>query len=271
MGSDADSVQMEIALVSRPFNDPFINEELWRQVDEQDLPLEQRPRLTANGLRVGTLGGNVPAELQRLLTSEKECVKARRLTLRKGHEHFWSLARKTGQHSVRVIEDKETILQDVEDPEIGLVLCATVNDDGEPILHCEPRLRHGPSLRRLKPAGDLSDWTLLSGRSEEKYPHLAWEWSFARSEYGVIGGIVDQEKSLGWLGFVDLSDSPRQRLLVIRTAGAQPPSPPAPLADASTTTNPKREPANAGPPPLALQSLRSTTPPSPSAGRGQSP
>src|SRR5262249_7149705 len=76
--SGPDVVQLEVALVERPLNDPYLSEDLWKLVDEHAVPPEREVVLNDNGFRAGKLGGVVPGELLDLLRSERSCANPRR-------------------------------------------------------------------------------------------------------------------------------------------------------------------------------------------------
>ena len=57
-----DSVVLDIFFVRFPFDDPQVNGQLWQEIDEQHFPPELRRRLTANGFRVGLVGGQLPLD-----------------------------------------------------------------------------------------------------------------------------------------------------------------------------------------------------------------
>src|SRR5947208_2685557 len=52
-----DMIQVELSLLERPPDDPFINHELWTLADEQVVSLERKAALDENGFRVGQVGG----------------------------------------------------------------------------------------------------------------------------------------------------------------------------------------------------------------------
>jgi hypothetical protein len=62
-----DSVTLDIFFVRCPFGDAVANEELWQEIDEQQIPIETRRRLSANGFRAGLISGQMPIGLSRLL------------------------------------------------------------------------------------------------------------------------------------------------------------------------------------------------------------
>ena len=63
----ADSVILDVYFVRCPFGDPVVNEQLWPEVDEQQIPIETRRRLAQNGFRAGVVGGQIPLALSQLL------------------------------------------------------------------------------------------------------------------------------------------------------------------------------------------------------------
>ena len=65
-----DAMQMEFFYVRRSIGDPYLCDGLWHDLDENCVPLEKRPLLAANGLRVGMVGGTVPTRLQHWLCSD---------------------------------------------------------------------------------------------------------------------------------------------------------------------------------------------------------
>jgi hypothetical protein len=262
--TEADTLQIEIALIRQPLSEPYINKEIWREVDELKLPLERRLMLEANGYRAGIISGNVPGDLQKLLTSKKTCVRSRRITLRNGNEHFLELAPGERQLVLHVVEQGDHLVQDFADAVCGLALQLELDDSGGMRVKCEPRVRHGQALRLMKPAEDRSGWTLRSGKPEEKYPSLAWELTLSTTEYGIVGGLLDREQSLGYQSFVQGTEAEaHQFLLVLRTVPPQ-------LEAATAVLNAGNKPASKEPPPLAQQSVLQPKLP-PSSPRGQSP
>jgi hypothetical protein len=262
---DAESLQIEIGLLRQPLGDRYFNQDVWKQVDELALSLDRRLALEANGIRAGIISGNTPAELQALLTSKKTCVQSRRITLRNGHEHFLTLAPDERPLVLHVIDQGETVAQDFADALCGLALRFELADAGKVRIKCEPRVRHGEAQRGLKPAADRSDWTLSTGRPEEKYPSLAWELVLSTTEYGIVGGLLDREQSLGFNGFTKRTNTDAyQYLLVIRSVRPQ-------IEAAAAVLNADGKSALKEPPPLALQSIAKPKTPPPPSTRSQSP
>ena len=85
--SGSDVIQLDVAVLEGPVGNRAFNHDLWRVTDEQGIAPETQTVLEENGLRVGQIGGIAPQELQTLLTSERSCVRSRRIQLRSGTPH----------------------------------------------------------------------------------------------------------------------------------------------------------------------------------------
>src|SRR5262249_39974452 len=61
-----DGVQLEIISIRFPFGDEELNDSIWNDIDEQQLPLSVRQKLAEAGLRAGVIGAQWPAALARM-------------------------------------------------------------------------------------------------------------------------------------------------------------------------------------------------------------
>jgi hypothetical protein len=259
-GLGPDTVPLEITVVRQPLGGRTVNEEIWREADEQVIPLEMRGTLEANGYRIGTIGGTAPPVLQTLLASPRSVASAQRAALKLGKPLFVPLGRGDTPCALKVVQEGETTALTLDKAQCGLALEIALADDGDLVLRFEPRVRHGDQQLSPRPAADRSDWTLTAGRPEEKYPRLAWEVSLAANEYVLIGGLPDRPHTLGHGSFIRVEeDSASQDVLVIRAT--RPPGGP-------LTVTSQRPPSPTEPVPLALQSIATK---GKAANRGQSP
>src|SRR5262245_32436430 len=55
---------MDVIHLERPFGDPELNNDLWLNADEEQLPIALRENLATQGFRVAVLGGSLPAILK---------------------------------------------------------------------------------------------------------------------------------------------------------------------------------------------------------------
>jgi hypothetical protein len=298
-GLGPDALQAEIALVQQPLDNPYLSFDVWREIDEQVVPLERRPLLESNGFRLGTISGTVPSELQRVLTTERlTCVQGHtweisgsendgtnptcpHCQLRPVKKESFVTARRKGVKPndptfqalgpdkvlrVQVHQDGSATPLELEAAQAGLSIQFKLSDDGEVVVHCEPRVQYGSALRIPHPSDDKSGWSFTTGRPEKEFSKLAWEVTLRPSEYLVIGAWHDRADTLGQRCFLQ-QDAGLQSLLLIRVARPQTPDPKA-TAVASASAKPVNA---AGPLPLALQSIMPKRPaPTPALTRSQS-
>jgi hypothetical protein len=212
-------VYLDVALVDQPAGDAFLDRELWQIGDEQGVDLETKPVLEENGLRVGLVGGLLPARLQALLSSERSCPEPRRLRAEPGKPVAVPVGavRPVCAFGVRVagatrpVEFREACCEFRVVPIIG--------EQGRVRLCFTPQVRHGkPQIRphvARDPDGELR-WTIEPLEPVEEFDALHFEVVVAPEECVVIGTRFDQPGTLGHCWFVPPRDRPRQHLLVVR-------------------------------------------------------
>jgi hypothetical protein len=248
----ADSMQLEFAYVRRPLGDPYLNDLVWHDIDEQCVPLEKRPALAENGLRVGIINGSIPAKLQHWLCSDGQSD-GHRLVMRSGRSSFLPLGSSDYDRTFEVHNGERTRKLDLEKVQCGLAAQIGIAEQGDTLVQLEPRVRHGALPRLPQMARDGQGFEVTGERPEEQFTHLAWEVTITPNDYLIVGGMVDKPKSLGYMCFVQ-PEGNSQILLVIR----------APRASASGT------PGNSIAAPLAIQTIRDEPPPA-VVKRGQIP
>jgi hypothetical protein len=230
----ADVVQIEVSLVERPVGDRFINQELWTLADEQIIPLERKAALEENGFHVGQLGGNTPAGLLTLLTSERSNVNPRRLFVHAGQPSRVILGPTAASFSCKVQQDGEATNVAVEKAQCAFNMIASLTADGRTRLQFTPQIRHGDKMLAPRPAADGSGFVLQEEWPTESYPWLVWDVTLAANQYVVVGARPERPETLGYQCFVRRQESaPVQRLLVIRTWRTTATSPSEILADST--------------------------------------
>jgi hypothetical protein len=220
-----DVVLLQVKLLELPVDDPYINKELWRLVDEGFVPLERKAALDDNGFRVGQVNGmNPPPGLLRLLTSEKSCANPRQIQTHAGTPRDLQLGPSLPLCRFQLQQDgqPETVL--LEQAQCQLVLVPGVTPNGHITLRFTPQVRHGELQHVPTVAADRSGIVLQSQRPTNTYTDLSWEVTLAANEYVVIGARTDRLESLGCVCFVRRDEKPPvQRLLVIRAGALAPP------------------------------------------------
>jgi hypothetical protein len=234
-----DVVYLDVAVIERPLGDPFFNEELWTEADEQALradggeqaiSLERKTELEKNGFRVGQVGGLLPpTKLQDLLLSRRSC-EAHRIQLHAGHETTIAVGPLRPRCSCRLSHDGEAVDAEFEQAQCRFEVVPSLTGDGRIQLRFTPHVTHGERKAAFVSqceAGVLH-WGRQDQQPEEVYNWLSWSVTVAPNEYVVIGTKQEQGKSLGEGFFVsDEEELAVQRLLVLRTAHVPTPSAPA--------------------------------------------
>lgn len=183
-----DSVVLEIYTLEASPEPASLQEETWRQLDEQHLPAEARLLLAANGLRCGRCGLQLPVALLELLEgshqpttegrpAEPEPVVCRRLQSRSGrrgkivvsgpHERLDVLRQEFGQPRGEVYEQATCVVAvrtfPLGDGRVRVELTPEI-EYGEPkqrLVEGEGALRFEPSQER-RVYDDLAMESLLS-------------------------------------------------------------------------------------------------------------
>jgi hypothetical protein len=242
-----DAMQMEFAYVRRPLGDAYLCEGLWHEVDENCVPLEKRPLLAANGLRVGIVSGAVPAKLQNWLCSDGQSD-GHRLVQRTGHVSFVPIGPSGSDRTIAVSEERGSRTLRLESVQCGLAVRLSIADSGDTQLQLEPRVRYGSLGRLPHLAKDGQNLEVTAERPEERFPELTCELSLTPSDYLIVGGLPDRPFTLGYTAFVE-PETNQQLILVIRTPRAKP------------VGQPFDSPKTAGGLPLAVQSANSSPAP----------
>jgi len=201
--SGSDVIQLDVAILEGPVGNRLFNQDLWATTDEQGVAPEVQTTLEENGLRVGQISGIAPQELQSLLTSERSCVRSRRIQLRSGTPQALVVGPAIPQGRCMLHEKGGDTPVTLDQAECFLKVLPTLAADGT------TRLQFTPEVHNRAPG---------SSSHPVDYDSLRWEITLAPNDYLLIGGRYDRPNTLGWQSFVRTDeDAPVQRLLVIRT------------------------------------------------------
>ena len=214
-----DIAQIDVALLELPVGDPFINRELWNNVDEQIVDLEHKAGVDDNGFRIGQIIGMTPGHLQGLLTSKRSCMNPRRRLLPFGRETNQMLGPPLVHASFQVKQNGQTTLESLDQVQFLLDVVPSLAKDGRICLNITPKAQYGESLPELKPSANGSNWTYEISKPCKSYPALSWKVTLAPNDILVVGGNIDQPQSLGYQAFIQEEPAGQevQRLLIIRT------------------------------------------------------
>lgn len=232
----ADSVALEICTVRGPADDPQLNSELWKEVDEQQLPADLRARLAQNGFRAGRVAGRVPPVIQKLLDAHRPQILRGGVTLTSvdqpaafESERRHARAGRTGEILVSERADRWSVLyRDAQgsvtggnllSPQAVFRVTTYPRGDGQAQLDLLPEIQHGEA--RMQPAATGGIMTLLPGRPTRAFDELQLQAVLAAGDVLVIGKLPDSPGTLGHHFFSSGRRGEEQKLILVRLAQTQ--------------------------------------------------
>lgn len=235
--SAPESVTLEVFHVRIPVEMEDQVRGLWSRVDEQQIDNRTRSRLTANGLRAGTVGAPLPVELTELLelvdqpapednaaTGEKVITSltaqpriTRRVEQLSLHEQMPITASEV-RDKLQVIVSDQRGLSGNEYRQVEAVYSLKVTPQtGQRVrLSVTPELHHG-ELRNRRMGSDKGIFLMIPSRERESFSRLRISAEIAAGEILILGGLEDAGSSLGNAFHVaETSGTPQSKLILVR-------------------------------------------------------
>jgi len=230
-----DAVMLDVAFVKQPAADLDAYDAIWSAADEQVFSADFRRELTANGLRAGVFGQDLPSQLRELLDSpaadpleqghdadatDGEVGGARRhMQVRTG---VWKKIYASQTHPVLAVLQSDN--GSVHGHQLTSAQClfglkTYPKGDGRVKLDLTPEIEHG----ELKPRWVRSEAQLVQSVSRDRLllDKLRIEALLSPGQWLVISTTRDI-KGLGENFFVDAPSGPlRRTLLLVRVAQTQ--------------------------------------------------
>lgn len=247
-----DSVVLEVAVLDVPAGETWDREELWREVDEQCLPLETRQRLSAAGLRAGILGTQLPAWVRSHLESQQKAVDfenkdgamvlgdvatQQRLQCRAGNKRPIQLGKRRAElklppeFMLSATDGDGRLPPALKDAQCEMLITTLPQGDGPVQIDLVPQVRHGPLKRRW--VARNGSFHIDAGSDCEVCESLRMKLKLKPGQTAVIGSAAaataaasDSNNDRGNpIGKIFFEDQPRagfqRRLLLIRLAQTQ--------------------------------------------------
>jgi hypothetical protein len=247
------SMQLDLAYIEWPADDPQLGEQLWRHVDQVGpVDAETRLRLRQNGFRVGIVGTNPPTALQRMLglksdfASEPEAEQTkqfsgRRVFLVSGGDTEVQISNPYQECTVTLPGDGPSEPRRFENAICKYRIRAFRIQDGWARLEFTPQINHGDDQLRYA-VGEEMHWQHQSGQLTETFRPQRFTIELKAGDLAIITAEDDSPETLGQLFFrgpaalqrpldsegstsqgerppPQESEYPIQRLLVVRLAG----------------------------------------------------
>ncbi len=231
---------LKTIVLSRPIDDPALAEALWRAADAQAVqPDAARRALEANGLRVGLVAGDLPAEVEAIVAAPPpQQVDPQYFDLPDAHNALVSLSppRPPALVSLLVARDGQVKGNEYVDARGHLRLTATRRGADAVDLRVVPELHHGPIRRRVGTDANASpfepmEFTLVDGQQEETFRDLAATVTLRAGQAMAVGSRPELTRSLG--GFLMTEPEPNsdrmlQKVLLVWAIPVGPPAADAP-------------------------------------------
>jgi len=209
---------LRMAIVTRPFRDPIINEDAWRAVDEQAVAPAERQALQANGVRMGKITGELPRELEALLNAPPpNKVEPISFLVPEGTQQLLTVCDPVEQASLLLNLDRHVTGKDYADAS-GYYRVTPEHHEGEAVaLRLTPEIHHGPvqrSYQALQQASSYApqEFKIADGQHEESLRGLAANLVVEPDQVVVLGCLPDQERSLGAFLFTASGEHPDSRI-----------------------------------------------------------
>ena len=217
---------LRVAILSRSFRDPAINEVIWRVADEQVVSMVARRANEANGLRVGRVTGELPRELETILREgepQNPKVIPTNLFIESGEQSLISISGPVAQISLLVNKDNRVSGKDYQAAS-GFIRVTARHDGAHGVaLRLVPEIHHGP-LQRTFPALPNAagfapqELSIRDGQQEESIPELAADLVLETGQVVVMGCRPESQRSLGSFLFSEATAEggpSHQRLILI--------------------------------------------------------
>lgn len=192
-----------VATLSRPLRDAAINDAVWRVADEQVIAPEVRRALEVNGLRIGLITGELPAEVDAILKAPPpNRVEPLQLLLPDGDKTLISLSDPAPEVSLLLNREGRAFGKDYKDASGWYRLTVNQSSENAVSLRLVPEIHHGPFQRAfsaLPTAGTFSPQQFMQkdGQQEDTLRELAATLIVQPNQIVAIGCRAEADRSLG--------------------------------------------------------------------------
>jgi hypothetical protein len=216
---------LKVAIISRPFGDPAINEVVWKAADEQIIPHKERHAWEVNGLRVGRIIGELPLELEAIMrdTTSHQKVNPTNFMVASGDPTLIKISDPVEEATVLVNRDNRILGNDRQD--VSGYFRATAQHDGanNVSLRLVPEVHYGPIKRTFQTVPNAAaigaqEFQINNGQEEDMFRELSTSLTLEPGQIAVLGCRPEVKRGLGTLFFtqsVANSDQRMEKLILI--------------------------------------------------------
>jgi hypothetical protein len=231
-----DGFSLEIITVRFPLGDAELNQAAWSQIDEQMIPEDVRRRLADNGFRAGTIAGQLPAEVARILTAAEQpatiteaaanfaqapVVSRQRMQLHSGwrgqllaskiyHEVPLLLREQNGER-IDVTGKTFRLAQGIFD------VTASATGDRRVKLHFAPELHHGEPRQAFVVESEDAQLRPQASKQKRVFDNLAFDATLAAEQMLVIASLPERPGTVGHYFLTEQqADQMQQKMMIVR-------------------------------------------------------
>lgn len=215
---------LRMAIISRPFRDPVVNEVVWRAADEQAISPEERRGLQANGIRIGRIAGDLPREVEAVFSAPPpNKVEPVTFLVPEGTQELFTLGDEVEQASLLLNLDGRITGKDYDHAR-GLYRVTPEHHGANAVaLRLTPEVHHGPIQRSYQPLQQPTpyaqqEFKIADGQKQDAVRSLTARLVVEPGQAVVLGCLPEQERSLGAFLFTangDQPDSRSQRIVLV--------------------------------------------------------
>lgn len=197
---------LTVVILTRPQNDPVLNGSLWDVADEQIATPELRRALQTNGLRVGRISGDLPADVQALLRARPpEQPDVQMIVNPSGQNTIIDAAHAAPRPNLNLLvsqPDGKVLGKVYEDAKGVMRLTATHEGSTSVALRIIPELHHGPIRNGfgVVPTAGVAvprEFQVIQGQAEETFRELGTTVVVEPGQIAVLGNRPDRDGTLG--------------------------------------------------------------------------
>jgi hypothetical protein len=230
----ADSVVLEVTFVDLPQDAAALEDELWREVDEQQFPADLRRRLAVSGFRGGLVGNPLPRSLRNLLEQQEaesptrlqsggpmadELTRQQRMQMRAGTRNDIVCSPTRSELPVLRLDEGRIVGRTYEQAQCRFAARAFPQGDGRVRIKLVPEVHHGEIRQRW--IGDERALRLDAGQQREAFDEFQIAATLSPGQTMLLT-CTDDLKGLGRHFFTD-GEKPniQRRMLLIRLTQTQ--------------------------------------------------
>jgi hypothetical protein len=216
---------LKVAIVSRPFDDPAINEVVWKSADEQIIPPKERHAWEVNGLRVGRIIGELPLELEAIMndTTSHQKVSPTNFIVESGEPTLIKISDPVDEACLILNRGNRVYANDRKDVSGYFRAIAEHAGANNVSLRLVPEIHFGPIQRTFQTVPNAAAinpqaFQINNGQEEDTIRELGTSLMLEPGQVAVIGCRPELKRGLGTFFFtqpVAHSDQRMEKLILI--------------------------------------------------------